>query len=79
MKKLRKVFSKRRYIVAVTILLLGIAITPLMAHLAYLERGYFAIGGEYGVIILAFLAIVVMLQVMKEKDNHENGGGKGAR
>jgi len=77
-KKLREKFSKRRYIASAIIILAAIAITPLLVHQAYIERGRFAVGGEYGVIVLAFIAVAVMLQVLKERDNHEDGGGNDA-
>ena len=73
MKKLRESFSKRRYVVATIIILVGIVATPFMVRLAYLERGHRAIGGEYGVFLLAILMVSIMLEVLKARDAYIDG------
>ena len=75
MKNWREKYSKLRYIVAAVIVLIGIALTPLMAYLAYLERGHFVIGGEYGVLLIAIFMAATILEVFRAVEDYSDRGG----
>lgn len=44
---------------------IGLILTPAAIHSAYIQRGYFAIGGEYLVLPLALLLATVVDETMK--------------
>ncbi len=59
--------SKARYIIAVLIAVIGIAATPFLAQLAYFERGYRAIGGEFLFMPLCLLIACALFDERKVK------------
>lgn len=51
-----------RYIIAI---IAGLILTPWAAHAAYVQRGYFAVGGEYLLPVL-FVVVVWLVDGVKE-------------
>jgi len=50
-----------KYVLASLVFAIGIAITPWMKRLAYAERGYQAIGGEYAPLVLSIIIAIGIL------------------
>ena len=65
MQKLRKKYAKYRFIFAGALLLAGIVATPFLRALAYAERGYAAIGGEYAVLLLSIVLALLIVDFFK--------------
>lgn len=52
----------RAYLIAI---ILGLALTPFTIHAAYVQRGYWAFGGEYLLPVL-FMLVVWVVDMWKE-------------
>ncbi|HCC35578.1 MAG TPA: hypothetical protein DEQ02_08095 [Ruminococcaceae bacterium] len=59
---------KARYIAISAIILSGIIATEYCIYLAYQERGYFAIGGEFAPVVFAVAFSAVILQVCERRN-----------
>lgn len=59
--KVRQIIKKyKAYVIALGI---GLILTPFAIRFAYMERGYFAIGGEWFVLPLILLAAVLRKEI----------------
>lgn len=52
-----------RYTIGGFIIAVGFYITPYLIRLAYAERGYKAVGGEYAPLILSIVIAVVIIRI----------------
>ena len=53
---------KRHYVIAALIAVINISLYPLLRHLAYLERGYSAHGGELLLFMFGFVVTFMVLE-----------------
>lgn len=66
MKDLLAKASRHRYIIAAGVILIGIGLTLILRHYAYLERGFRAIGGEYMPLALFSIIALIVLDALKK-------------
>lgn len=60
---------KRGFIQASVVVLFGVIVTPLLMLLAYRERGYWAIGGEFAPLVLCLMiAFIILDHHRKQRD-----------
>lgn len=64
MNKHYELFLRLKYVFVGLVVALGFAITPWMKQLAYAERGYEAVGGEYAPLVISFIIAVAIIQGM---------------
>jgi len=55
-----------KYILSGIIILAALAITPYLRNLAYLQRGYKAIGGEFAPLLLAVVLSIWMIEEFRD-------------
>jgi len=59
---------KARYVVAASLILLAVAVTPFLMEFAYLERGYRAHGGEYLLVPLSIFVAGMIISTASGLD-----------
>jgi len=64
---------KARYVVAASLVLLAVAVTPFLMEFAYLERGYRAHGGEYMLIPFSIFVALMIISTASELDRERCG------
>ncbi len=73
-------FLRKRHLISGTIVAVALIITPHLKRLAYLERGFEAVGGEYAPLAASFIAALWIMQSLgrMEKNyirkHHDEGG-----
>ena len=55
MKRLYDNYPQIKYGLAFGVIIATIAVTPYLRHLAYLQRGYHAFGGEFAPLVLSIV------------------------
>ncbi len=58
---------------ALLITLFGLLVTPLLINIAYVERGYYAFGGEYLFAPLCMVIALIVINTARVHDEYKKG------